>query len=89
MGLARRVERLEWGASIAGEQPRPVVIICGPGDVRDDDRGLIDEIVQARTERAWPHGLVHCVVTGPDVEAWRDGRREEAIRGIGHRRGRS
>ena len=86
MSLAHRLGRLEWRMGVTEEQLPPVVVICGPGDIRDEDRGLIGEIVQGRLERVWPRHLIHCKVTGLDVEAWREGRREEAIRGIGHRR---
>ena len=50
----------------------------------DEDKALISELVRVRV-RQEPHGLVITQVTAADLQAWRDGRTEEAIRGIEHR----
>ena len=91
MSMDRRLSRLELMASRDEEAPRHRVIVYTSGrngnsrPFTDEDRGVALEITVERERQAWPRGMGHSVITPDDVDAWRDGRRAEAIRGIGHR----
>ena len=91
MSMDRRLNRLELFASRDEEAPRHRVIVYTSGlsancrAFTDEDREVALEITMERERRAGPRGMGHSVITPDDVDAWRDGRRAEAIRGIGHR----
>ena len=88
MSLSRRIDRVERAIPPAN-CPLPAVVITGGAAVLAQERPIVDELVRARARAAWPTRLLITQVTSDNLKAWRAGRRADAIRGIGRRRGSS
>ena len=91
MSIARRLSRLELNAASTERVATHRVIVYTSsrrGERRrftKDDREVALEIIKERERRCGPRETPRSEITPDDLLGWRDGRRAEAVHGIGHR----